>query len=312
MKCPICQTESGLMATKVRDGSVDIFYCNNCALAFIGDNLTELDLKTYYDEEYRKTTSPKLGHSMKPEETFAAELPFQDNRLSLLKEYFSKNKSLLDVGCSSGMFLWHAKDHLGEVSGIDYDSRSALFAGQRCQCRTYTGEIEDTDLQPESFDIICAFQVLEHTFNPVSFINRHAKYLKQGGIFAVEVPNLNDALLQAYDVPYYREFYFHKSHRWYFTANGLKNIMARCGFSGDVFFIQNYNILNLMNWIFRNAPQADHFSGRMMPELPIVKSADDGIKKDLNLFIKKADEDYKNRLADLGMTDIFIYIGKKI
>src|SRR3989344_8252512 len=158
MKCVLCGSKTNtIIAREVRDGRADVFYCKKCELGILESDSSGSKLKKYYDGEYRKTTSQKLGSGMGPQGLFDMAKDFQNNRINFLKKDFGKNKRLLDVGCSAGMFLWHARKHVKEVIGIDYDSRSAKFAARKCGCRTYAVDIEQTDLKEKYFDIICAF-----------------------------------------------------------------------------------------------------------------------------------------------------------
>lgn len=312
MKCLLCGKKINMIIAKeLRGGErARVFYCKKCELGILDNLATGKDLKEYYDTQYRKVVSPKLGSGMDPKELFQAEASFQNDRINLLKKHFGKKKRLLDVGCSSGMFLWHARKYVREVVGIDYDSRSARYAGRKCGCRTYSKDIEETDLKPGSFDIICAFEVLEHTNDPREFILRHKKYLKPNGIFAIEVPNIRDPLLYVYDVPFYEKFYFHRSHLWYFSAKSLNKLMVQNGFRGKVSFLQGYNFMNHMNWIFRNAPQSEGLIARRKPVLPIRDSVNAKTKSALNSFIQIADKAYKKKLTDLGISSLLFYIGK--
>ena len=311
MRCLLCGGKvNTVIARELRDGRAPVFYCKRCDLGILGTVAQENKLKKYYDGEYRKTTSQKLGSGMNPRGIFSMGIDFQDHRINFLKKYFGKNKRLLEVGCSAGMFLWHAKKYVKEVVGIDYDSRSAKFTADKCKCKTYDKDIEQTNLKEKSFDIICAFQTLEHVGNPLDFIAKYKKYLKPSGIMAIEVPNLYDPLLYLYDVPYYQKFYFHKSHLWYFTPTSLAKLMYKNDFQGKVFPLQEYNILNHMNWIYTNAPQATATPGRIKPILSLRKDLDPKVKKNLNNFIQSVDLGYKNKLGELGATSCLFYIGK--
>src|SRR3989344_1848336 len=178
MICLLCGSKvNKVIATELRDGKAPVFYCKKCDLGILGDIPEENKLKKYYNREYRKTTSQKLGSGMEPKGLFSMAVDFQGHRINFLKKYFGKNKRLLEVGCSAGMFLWHARKYVKEAVGIDYDSSSVKFAAAKCGCKTYDKDIEQTGLKERSFDIICAFQTLEHVSNPLDFVARYKRYL---------------------------------------------------------------------------------------------------------------------------------------
>ncbi|MEK7151732.1 MAG: class I SAM-dependent methyltransferase [Patescibacteria group bacterium] len=312
MDCLLCRKKiSDVIASELRSGDKrKVFYCKKCELGILGDVTSNEDLKKFYKINYRKTVSQKLGSGMSPHEIFLAEIQFQNNRLTFLNKYFGKNKRLLDVGCSAGMFLWHARKYVKEAVGIDYDSRSAKFAARKCRCKTYSTDIEQTTLEEKSFDIICAFQTLEHVSDPIDFIGRYKKYLKPGGVMAIEVPNLRDSLLYAYDVPFYEKFYFHNAHLWYFTAASLEKLMTKSGFVGEAFSYQSYNFMNHMHWIFKDAPQPNGLPARLRPVLPVRSSVDPKLKDALNDFIRTTDMEYRRLLAELGVAANLFYVGK--
>lgn len=311
VRCILCKkVVHKTIATEVRDGKARVFYCNTCQLGILDHIPTEYKLKKYYEKEYRKTTSQKLGTGMDPQGLFDMAVDFQENRIRLLKKYLKKDKKLLDVGCSVGMFLWHAKKYVKEAVGLDYDSNSAKFAAKKCGCKTYDQDIEKTDLKKNYFDIICAFQTLEHVGNPLEFISTYKKYLKPGGVMAIEVPNLRDPLLYLYDIPYYKKFFFHKSHLWYFTHTSLEKLMAKQGFGGTTFFIQDYNIMNHMNWMLKNEPQSTNLPGLKKPVLSFNNEVSPNIKKEMSGFIQHVDEEYRNQLIKLKTSSIIMYIGR--
>lgn len=312
MICSLCHKNiRTVIAKELRGGEKSpVFYCSNCQLGMLGSPLSQRELKNFYDKSYRKTASPKLGMPTNPQELFEAAVSFQSDRLRLLKERFSKKKRLLEIGCSAGMFLWHARDYVREVVGIDYDSRSAKFASRKCGCKVYTTDIEQTDLKENSFDIICAFQTLEHAKDPVDFVRKYKKYLKRGGTMAIEVPNLRDALLYAYNLPNHKKFFFHASHLWYFTEKSLSRLMKSCSFKGSIYYIQDYNIFNQMNWVINDEPQPSPIPGLSEPFFNFRKGIEPQIKSALNNFINEANLAYKKKLTELKITSNIFYIGK--
>jgi len=311
--CPICKNSiRETLAKKLRDGSNrDVFYCKKCELGILDDKRSEKELKKFYASKYRKKKDMKTIGQSNPKELFDTSSPFQEDRIKLLKPYFGKNKRLLEIGCSAGMFLYHAKKHMGEVVGMDYDIASAKYASKKCKCKIYTDDIENTNLKENSFDIICSFQALEHMKDPEKFLKKIKKYLKPNGIIAVEVPNLYDSLAYVYNLPNHKQFFFHSSHLWYFTEKSLKKLMSKVSFKGKVAHIQDYNIMNHMNWIINDDSDKDYTKGLSSPTLPIRKNIPTSISKSLDTFIKKTDKEYKKELSRLKITSNMMFIGQK-
>ena len=314
MICPICKKNTNKIITDtLRDGSKrKVFLCQHCELGILSGHQTADELKKFYAKNYRAIGKPKLESKSNPKELFEIYKQFQTDRLRLLKPYLKKNKKLLEVGCSAGMFLWPAKKLVGEAVGIDFDIDSAKFTAKKCVAKTYSTDISETPLKKNYFDIIVAFQTLEHVKDLTDFIGKYATYLKKGGTMAIEVPNLYDSLAHIYDLPNHYKFFYHSAHLWYFTEKSLLKLMEKCSFAGKVFHIQDYNILNHMNWILNDKPQPDCLPGLSAPVLPLRKTISPGTRTALNNFIAKTDKEYKKLLAQLKITSNIIFIGKKL
>lgn len=312
MTCLICNKKTNeIIATKIRNGeSRNVYYCKKCELGMLDKAKNEEELKNFYNKEYREKFTPKINKKTNPEELFKTYSPFQEDRINLIKKHINKNTRLLEIGCSSGMFLYQIKKYVKEIVGIDYDLESAKFASEKCNCPVFTEKIEKTGLEKKSFDIVCAFQTFEHVRDPQDFLSIIIQYLKPGGIIYLEVPNLKDALVHAYDLPNHHNFYFHSAHLWYFTDKSLRKLTQKGNLEGKIYFSQDYNILNHMNWIINDFPQKSCIPGLSLPSLPIRKGIDTKTKKTLNDFTKDTDKRYKNILARLGITSNISFIGK--
>ena len=102
---------------------------------------------------------------------------------------------ILDVGCADGRLLdWYKDSKAGariETFGIELSDDAAEEARRRGH-RVVTGRFEvDTEFQPESFDLILAYHVIEHVDDPKAFAQRAADLLKPGGVFVAATPNVD-------------------------------------------------------------------------------------------------------------------------
>jgi len=294
MKCFLCQKEvTDLLTDILRDGQKkNVYYCRDCDLGILDNQKTQIELKQYYQHIYR---------SDRPEKLFADFFPFQQDRLRLIKPYLNKKIKLLEVGCSAGMFLNHVKNQVQEIAGLDYDSKSSRFTSELCHCKVYNDE---KNLPKKYFDIVCLFQTLEHVYNPENFLNVVLKSLKKHGIIYIEVPNLHDALVSTYDIPFHYKFFFHSAHLWYFSETSLMKLMNKLGFKGKIKFIQDYNLLNHLAWANTGMLQ-DYIAGRAKPNLSLKAH------EELNDFFVRIDKEYKQLLSKLKITSNLHYIGKK-
>src|SRR3989344_3412990 len=141
MICPLCHNATlTIIARELRQGEKrKVFFCRRCELGILDSKIGAGELKKFYAAEYRQ--SPKLTSQGNPAELFSTFAPLQDNRLRLLRPYLTKKTNLLEVGCSAGMFLYHAKKRVREVVGIDFDTASAKYIPPILQRRPFRKNI---------------------------------------------------------------------------------------------------------------------------------------------------------------------------
>lgn len=312
-RCPICKSSDlEVLSTKLRDGSENpILVCKKCDTGFLSEISSQENLEEYYKETYRRDFKPDLQAQTNARELFDIYKQFQQDRLQHLSPYFNTENRLLEIGCSAGMFLSHAKKYFKEVVGIELDKESAYFASKECNCTVLQVPLDKAPLEPESFDVICAFQVLEHVTDPVKFLLQTLKYLKKNGILYFEFPNRFDVLVSTYELPFHNQFFYHAAHNYYFSEKGIKIIIDRCNIEATFFYTQDYNILNHVNWINTDQPQKNCIPGLSQPNLAFKKNADTDAKFKLNDFFNSIDIEYKNLLCELKLSSNMAFIAKK-
>lgn len=109
------------------------------------------------------------------------------------RRYLKKIKPegrLLDIGCGLGFFLKRIRD-IYETYGIDvseYAVREARMVASKSKIQI--GSAEDLSFKSNFFDIVTAFDVVEHLKNPDLFFQRVYKILKKDGILVFSTPNI--------------------------------------------------------------------------------------------------------------------------
>lgn len=306
--CPLCHSDDlELLTERLRHGPGRVFYCGTCEIGIL--DAESGDLKQYYERDYRELHGPRIGVRSDYEEIFEAYVDYQGQRIEMLRPWLEPEARLLEVGCSTGHFLYGVKDLVGEVVGVDYDSGAAAYAAKKCGCRTYGGDLAESGQPERSFDVVCAMQVMEHVDDPVGLAELLRRYLKPEGIVYVEVPNLRDPLLSVYGVEAYRSFYFHDAHMLYMTERSLRTIMERAGFEGGVRFMQDYNLLNHVHWVVAQRPQESNRPGMGPPVLPLRGELAAEVRDELGELLARSDREYRELLARHGATDNMAFIG---
>lgn len=98
------------------------------------------------------------------------------------------NKKILDVGCGWA-FVSGELAKRNEVHGVDISPRLLALAAEK-GLKTRRWDIrEGLPFPPNSFDIVLATEVLEHSFDTDALISEFSKVLRGGGILIVSVPN---------------------------------------------------------------------------------------------------------------------------
>lgn len=186
--CPICGTTGPRPWVRGRDrfhGRAEkytLLRCTACSLVWLNRPPKPEEMNLHYTTAYHKLISAAGDNNAKRWETRKAD--FVQHKQS---------GALLDLGCSSGSFLESMRSQSWKLYGIEMSPDCARAAEARCGAQVFVGDILEAPFPPETFDVITCFDVLEHLFEPRRVVEKVANWLKPGGIFLVQVPNIDSA-----------------------------------------------------------------------------------------------------------------------
>ncbi len=115
----------------------------------------------------------------------------QRARLRLIHQVTSPPGKLVDIGCGLGEFLVAARDVGWDVIGTDPLEDQAEFARRERGLDVRAALLEDSGLPEGSFDVLTAQHVLEHVPDSAGFLESVARWVRPGGVVAIEVPNFD-------------------------------------------------------------------------------------------------------------------------
>jgi SAM-dependent methyltransferase len=134
---------------------------------------------------------------------------------------------LLDFGCGSGRYVARMAAAGWRAEGIDAVER-AVAEGRERGLALSVGTLPGTVLEPESFDVVTMWHVLEHVPSPLSTLRAVRELLKPGGALHLVCP-LSDSLTARWTGPawYGLDVPRHLTH---FTRGTLRRHLVKAGF----------------------------------------------------------------------------------
>src|SRR5580765_8678194 len=178
--CPICDRADAERLWE--KGTLLIQRCRGCSMLYANPVPEEIASDAFYQQR---------GHYLLPEKLQSDYAPVRYERELKLFRAFCKGGAVLDVGCSTGAFLYQLETRyprVYEVIGTDVPGAALDFAKTRGIA--VTGEpFLNWDLSKPRFDAVTFWAVMEHLIEPKKFIQKAVQALKPGGHCFVLVPN---------------------------------------------------------------------------------------------------------------------------
>jgi 2-polyprenyl-3-methyl-5-hydroxy-6-metoxy-1,4-benzoquinol methylase len=193
--CDFCGGMDTRLIITRRDG-LNAVECTHCRLCFINPRpkkelIPSLYEVTYFTKGDGSIVAPEYGFSDYLSEANAVALRQNaEQRLAVASKYLNlRGKVCLEVGCATGEFCYILEKHGAQPVGLDVSAQAIEHAKMRYGGLDFRhGDImslEDTD----RFDVIFAFEVIEHVTSPKAFFARLATHLKPQGLFILTTPN---------------------------------------------------------------------------------------------------------------------------
>jgi SAM-dependent methyltransferase len=127
-------------------------------------------------------------------------------------------EKILDVGSGTGNFSTRCR---GEYKGIETNPAAVVDAAKLGR-NVHFGLVEDEE--PDSYDVVVAFQVLEHVDDPKSFIKACVKCLRPGGRLVLSTPDMDGVVgYVANEILNYPPH-----HMTWWTESSLRTLIADC------------------------------------------------------------------------------------
>lgn len=142
-----------------------------------------MDLKKFYNRVYKKGEAKHYSKNL-----FKDKVPLQV--AEALKEISWRGKTVLDVGCGTGLFAYLTKKAgAARVMGIDYSKEAIALANQSYPMAGLEFYCQDFRKAQGRFDVVVSLGAVEHFADPLAGLKKFKKLLKPGGSIIVVAPN---------------------------------------------------------------------------------------------------------------------------
>jgi len=136
----------------------------------------------------------------------------------------AERKRFLEIGFAAGDVLKEASKQGWEVLGIDISEGAVegfVEKNPKMSANVRKANIETEAIPGEEFDVIAAYNLVEHLNDIPSFLQRTYQLLSDEGILAIDIPILPNSL------PIYRSYVEHLHHP---SLKGMEIILEKCGY----------------------------------------------------------------------------------
>lgn len=220
--CPMCGSE--------RKGNAysnffpyKVVRCYSCNFYYLSPRPTEASMLQLYSEE-AYFEGEGNGYNSYLEQEMALRATFRRLMMNMKRNCLTGG-TLLEIGCGYGYLLEEAKNFYRIRVGTDFSSQAVEQARRRAN-HIYQGGIEQIP-SGEKFDCIIATQVIEHVYQPKTFLKQLSNHLLPGGKILIATPNMGS---------FWR---YMMGHRWpsfkipehvlYFDKKSLSTLMRQVG-----------------------------------------------------------------------------------
>lgn len=154
----------------------------------------------------------------------------------------TQGKSLLDIGSGKGRFVRVASDQHWNAYG--YEPYQEASVPHKYRDRFFGGCLDDLPLKEGSIDVLTMWHVLEHIPDPLAILRSVRKYLKDGGVLVLAVPNVQSLLAKAA-----KRWWYHLDvprHLWHFSPKSVSTILTSTGYEViGTSYPSNQNLISL-------------------------------------------------------------------
>ena len=201
----------------LQKGDLHLVRCGQCAMIYANPVPAEFASGQYYDQA-------GADYYLSPAKLESDYAPVRFERELRLFRQHCPAGAVLDVGCSSGAFLYQLNQRFPgsyRTLGTDVSGPPLDYAEKR-GIPVLRGNFLEQDFGERKFDAVTFWAVLEHLLEPGKFLAKASSVLQPHGLCFALVPNMKSLAARWLGVRYR---YLYPQHLNYFTSTTLTKLV---------------------------------------------------------------------------------------
>jgi spore maturation protein CgeB len=226
--CPLCNSEDSKTIYSRHDALI-IVECLSCSFRFVQPQPSQIELNRFYHQGYfsgNRDFHQGTNYFDARKQAIDSE---QVTGWQFLKENTDlAGKRVLDLGCADGAVLVLAQQYgASRVCGIEVSAEAARYGRQQYGVEILEASADALPFAPETFDIITAFDLIEHVREPAKLFQSVYQILEPGGLFIGGCPDMG-----CFDDwgEEWKGIFQNMEHLSYFDRQTLTTITEKIGF----------------------------------------------------------------------------------
>lgn len=152
-------------------------------------------------------------------------------------KYLKPQDRVLDFACGTGIVTFQMAPHVAQIRAIDISDEMVRHAKEKAETlKVPNVEISQTDLfdpclEPGSFDVVTAFNVLCYVDNPREVLARIRELLKPGGLFLSATDCLGQTVTKVGIKKFIKSRTGSMPYVAFYRMKGLERAVAQAGFT---------------------------------------------------------------------------------
>ncbi|KKT72277.1 MAG: Methyltransferase type 12 [Microgenomates group bacterium GW2011_GWA2_44_7] len=241
-KCSLCENDKQKIVYD--SGRFKVVRCLSCGLGLLLPQPSEKSLDNFYSRDYFKKDSDSFGYKnyIQMERSLNNEA---ERKISFIKKFSKRSSTLLDVGAGLGNFAVCASYNGFKVEILDRSKWAVGYVKKNFNIEGYVSTLYESKLPEAKFDIVTAWDVIEHLTNPLLGFKTLNMLLKRSGFLFLTTPNIDSIDSKILGKRWYG-FKKIPEHVVYFSPSTIRLFAERTGF--EVLEIKNWGFVR--NWQF--------------------------------------------------------------